>query len=283
MQTTYKEGGAMLQQLEAGVGSAIEMIITFIPTFLAFLAVLIIGYFVAKAIEKAMDAILERVGFDRLVERGGVKRALERSRFDASSLLSRIVFYVVMLFVLQLAFGVWGPNPVTDLLNGVVAYLPNVFAAIIIVVVGAAIAAAVREIVSAATGGLSYGKALATAASIAILVVTGFAALDQLNIAPAIVTGLFYAILATVVGVLVISIGGSGIQPMREYWSRFLGRMDREMPQMQAAARQAPDRTKQRFEERREQAEHEMAGARGGDRGGRGGGRQGGSRTSPNY
>jgi hypothetical protein len=274
----------MLQQIEAGVGSAIEMVMTFIPRFLAFLAVLIIGYFVAKAIEKAMDAILERVGFDRLVERGGVKKALARSKFDASSLLSRVVFYIVMLFVLQLSFGVWGPNPVTDMLNSVVAYLPNVLAALVIVVVGAAIAAAVREIVSAAMGGLAFGKALATAASVAILVVTGFAALDQLNIAPAIVTGLFYAILATFVGILIVSVGGSGIQPMREYWGRFLTRMDREMPQVQAAARQAPDRTRERIHEREEQAKKEFAGTRSGGGGGseREGSQRGGT-ASPNF
>jgi hypothetical protein len=252
----------MLEEIQAGLGSAVTMVITFVPRFIAFLAVLLIGYLVAKAIEKAMDAILERVGFDRLVERGGVKRALARSRYDASSLLSRIVFYVVMLFVLQLSFGVWGPNPVSEMINGVVAYLPNVFAAGLIVVVGAAIAAAVADIISASTGNLSYGKALASAASIAVLVVTGFAALDQLNIAPAIVTGLFYAILAVVVGVLVVSVGGAGIMPLREYWNRALSRVDREAPAMAEAARQAPDATKERAQQRREQAQREMAGAR---------------------
>lgn len=250
----------MLNEIQAALGSAIEMVITFIPRLLAFLAVLLIGYFVAKAIERIMDAVLERVGFDRVVERGGIKKALARSRYDASSLLSRIVFYIVMLFVLQLSFGVWGPNPVSNMLDGVVAYLPNVFAAGLIVVVGAAIAAAVADLVSAATGGLSYGKALATAASVAILVVTGFAALDQLNIAPAIVTGLFYAILAAVVGVLIVSVGGAGVMPLREYWNRFLGRLDAEAPAMAAAARQAPQATRQRVEERREQAQREMAG-----------------------
>jgi hypothetical protein len=137
----------------------------------------------------------------------------------------------------------------------------------VIVVVGAAIAAGVRDVVGAATGGLPYGRALASAASISILVIAGFAALDQLNIAPAIVTGLFYAILAAVVGILVVSVGGAGIQPMRQYWSRFLGRIDQDMPQMQQAAREAPERTRERIEEREAQAKREMASARGGSGG----------------
>lgn len=273
----------MLNQIEAGFGDAINMVITFIPRLIAFLAVLLIGYLVAKAIEKAMDAILERVGFDRLVERGGVKRVLARSRYDASSLLSRIVFYFVMLFVLQLSFGVWGPNPVTSMLDRVIAYLPNIFAAGIIVVVGMAIAAAVADIISAATGGLSYGKALATAASVAVMVVAGFAALDQLNIAPAIVTGMFYAILATVVGVIVVALGGAGIQPLREYWQRALMRVDAEAPRMAAATQGAGEAVKARAQERRTQAQELKQEARGGQ-GGQpqgGTGQQGGQPPQP--
>jgi len=261
----------MINEIQAGLGAALTMVLTFVPKLLAFLAVLLIGYFVAKALEKGTDAILERLGFDRLVERGGVKKALSRSRYDASTLLARIVFYIVMLFVLQLSFGVFGPNPVSAMIDDVVAYLPNVFAAGLIVVVGAAIAAAVADLVSAALGGVSFGKALATAASIAILVVTGFAALDQLNIAPAIVTGLFYAILAVVVGVLVVSVGGAGIQPLREYWSRFLMAADRQAPQLSAAMNNAPQATQQRVQERKQQAQRTMqeagVGAGGGGQG----------------
>ena len=50
----------------------------------------------------------------------------------------------MLLFTLQIAFGVWGPNPVSDLIDAVVAWLPKAFVAIVIVVVAAAIASAVR-------------------------------------------------------------------------------------------------------------------------------------------
>ncbi len=112
-----------------------------------------------------------------------------------------------------MACGLFGPNPVSDLIRGVVAYLPKVAAAILIVVITAAVAAAVKEIIQSALGGLSYGEALAMTASVAILVVGVFAALSQLQIAPAIVNGLFYALLAIVVGSAVVAMGGGGVQP----------------------------------------------------------------------
>lgn len=222
--------------LEGGLERAWTSIITFLPKLGGFLLILLVGYFVAKAIERILDKILERVGFDRLVERGGVKRALDRSKFDASGILARIVFYTIFLFVLQLAFGVFGPNPISDLIEGIIAFLPNLFVAILIVVITAAVATGVRTIVAGTLGGLSYGRMLATLAAAGIWVVGITAALTQINVAEPIVTGLFYALLALIVGVAIVAIGGGGIQPMRERWNRALNRMEREAPQIRAEA-----------------------------------------------
>jgi hypothetical protein len=225
----------------------------FIPKFIGFLVILIIGYIVAKAIAKIVNAVLERVGFDRAVERGGIKQALAKSNYDASTLVSKVVFYTVFLLALQMAFGAFGTNPVSDLLTSVVAYLPKVFAAILIIVVAAAIAAGVKEIVEAAIGGLSYGRALSLAASAAIVTIGLFAALSQLQIAPPIVNGLFYAALAIIVGSAVIAIGGGGITPMRTQWEKALSKIEQEGPQMRQQAQGSGQRIQQRVEERKQQ------------------------------
>jgi hypothetical protein len=238
-----------------GIEDAWSDIATFVPRFIAFLVILLIGYLIAKLIAKAADAVLERVGFDRWVERGGVGRALSGSQYDASDLLSKVIFYALLLIVLQLAFGVFGPNPISDLLEGVIAYLPKVIVAIIIVVIAAAIAAAARELIEAALGGLSYGTLLANVTAIGIITVGVFMALDQLQIAPAIVTGLFYALLAIVVGCTVIAVGGGGIQPMRQRWERAFSRYDMEKPRMQEAMRGSKERIQARARERAAQAQ----------------------------
>ena len=221
-------------QFDQGIEDAWGDIASFVPKLLGFLVILVVGYFVAKAIGKIVDKVLERVGFDGAVERGGVKQALANSKYDASDLVSKVVYWTLFLFVLQLAFGVFGANPVSDLLTGVIAYLPKVFVAIVIVVVASAIAAGVKEVVGNALGGLSYGRTVAAGASVAILVLGVFAALDQLQIAPAIVTGLFYALLAVVVGSAIVAIGGGGIQPMRTRWESALERYDEEKANVRA-------------------------------------------------
>lgn len=249
-----------------GIEDAWAKVTTFVPKFLGFLVILIVGYFVAKAIGKVFDQVLERVGFDRAVERGGIKRALANSDYDASSLVSKVVFYALFLLVLQMAFGVFGPNPVSDLIRGVVAYLPKVAAAIVIVVVASAIAAAAKELIESALGGLSHGKALAGAASVAIVVVGAFAALSQLQIAPAIVNGLFYALLAVVVGSAVVAIGGGGIQPMRARWEQALERYDQEKQAVRGEMQGAGERISGRAQELRSKAQSGSEGPSAGTR-----------------
>jgi Conserved TM helix len=222
-----------------GIEDAWSDVATFVPKLLACLAILLVGWFVAKAIARIANRVLERVGFDRAVERGGIKRALERSEYDASDIIGKVIFYALFLLVLQMAFGVFGDNPVSDLISSVIAYLPKVVAAILIVVIAAAIAAAVKELVATALANLSYGPTVANLASIAIITVGVFAALSQLQIAPAIVNGLFYAVLAVVAGSAIVAIGGGGIQPMRQRWESALRRYDEERPRLQREVRDA--------------------------------------------
>jgi hypothetical protein len=221
---------------EQGLNDAWARIVTFVPKLLGFLAILIIGYFVAKALARIADALLERVGFDRWVERGSLKTALQRSRLDPSDIVGVIVYWTVFLIALQLAFGVFGPNPISDLIQGIIAYLPNVLVAVIILVIAAAIAKVVTEILSATLGAVQGGAWIARGAGLAILVIGVFAALNQLQIAPEIVNGLYYAILAIVVGSAIVAVGGGGIRTMQRYWERTTTNLERTTSEIKQKA-----------------------------------------------
>lgn len=230
----------MTDNLKAAVTDLFRSVASFLPKFVAFLLILLIGYFVAKAIGKAIGKVLERVGFDRAVERGGVKKALANSQYDASDILGKLVHYALLLFVLQLAFGVFGPNPISDLLTGVIAFLPKAIVAIIIIVVAAAIAASVRELISNTLGGLSYGKTLATIAGVFILGLGIIAALNQVGIATTVTTPILIAVLATVGGVLVVGVGGGLVKPMQNRWESYLTSAENEAPKLRRHAQNAP-------------------------------------------
>ena len=222
--------------LGQGVSEAWRAVITFVPKLVGFLLILLIGFFIAKFLAKVVDKVLERVGFDRVVERGGVKRALERSKYDASDVIAKLVYYALLLITLQIAFGVWGPNPVSALLTDIVAWLPRAAVAIIIVVVAAAIAKAVKEIIGSALGGLSYGRVVATTASVFIIGLGVIAALNQIGVATAVTTPVLITVLATIGGIAVIGVGEGLIRPMQQRWERWLTKAEQEIPQARAHA-----------------------------------------------
>lgn len=226
---------------DRGVEDAWARVATFVPKLAAFLLILLVGYFVAKLLGKAIDAVLERVGFDRAVERGGVKKALANSKYDASDIVSKLVFYTLFLFVLQAAFGVFGANPISDLLTGVIAFIPKAIVAIVIVVVASAIAAGVKEIITNTLGGLSYGKLLGTAASVAILFFGVIAALQQIEVATLVTDRVLTAVLFALAGIAIVAVGGGGIQPMRAQWEKALNKVSEETPRIreQVQAQQA--------------------------------------------
>lgn len=124
----------------------------------------------------------------------------------------------------------------------------------LIIVIAGAIAAAVKELIDVALGNLSYGSAIANAASIAILVIGVFAALDQLQIAEDIVNGLFYALLAIIVGTVIVAVGGSGVTALRPYWARALNRADEATSEISDASEGASDCIEAQAQKRAAQA-----------------------------
>ncbi len=208
--------------------NAVQTIIDFVPRLLLFLLILLIGWVIATLLRTALRKVLQRVGFDNAVQRGGIGRALENSKWDASGLLAAVLYYAILLVALQLAFSVFGPNPISDLLGNIVAWLPHLFVAIIIIVIAAAIARVVRDLLAGLLGGLSYGNTLANAASWFIIALGVIAALNQVGVAVTVTVPILVAILAAVVGVIVVGVGGGLIRPMQSRWESWLDRAARE-------------------------------------------------------
>jgi hypothetical protein len=226
-------------------------VLLFLPKALAFVAILVVGWLVAKAVRKLVDKLLERVGFDRAVERGGIKTALARSRYDASDIVAKLAYFAVLLLTLYLAFGIWGPNPISDLIASVIAWLPKAFVAIVIVVVAAAIARAVKDIISSALGGLSYGRILANIASAFILGLGVIAALNQIGVATTVTTPVLVAVLATIGGILIVGVGGGLVRPMQSRWESWLNRAEEESRTIAAHTRA--------YQAERQDAQRQMA------------------------
>jgi hypothetical protein len=213
----------------------LDTVVHAIPKIVVFLVILVVGWLVARLLRRVVDMILRRAHFDRFVERGVVGQALTRSRADATTLIAQIVYYALLLITLQMAFGVFGPNPISVMLNAIVAWLPRAIVAIIIIVIASAIAKVVKDLITGAIGGLSYGRLLASIASVIIVTLGAIAALNQVGIAAGVTQPVLYTVLLTAGAVVAIGAGGGLIKPMQERWERVLSAAERETSTQMAA------------------------------------------------
>jgi Mechanosensitive ion channel, conserved TM helix len=206
-----------------------------IPKIVLFLVILVIGWILSRVVMQAVVMLLKRVHFDRFAERGVVGGALARSHYDASGLIGDVVYYMLLLVTLQFAFGVFGGNPISTMLNAVVGWLPKAIVAIILIVIGSAIAKVVKDLISGALGGLSYGPLVASMASIAIIAMFAIAALTQVGIAAAVTQPILIFVLATIGAILAIGVGGGLVRPMQSRWERMLNAAEQETTRHLAA------------------------------------------------
>lgn len=194
---------------------AMDGIIGFLPNLIGFLVILLVGYIVAKVVQAVLRKILQKVGLDRKLHESDANRYVERVMPGASPAngVARVVFWLIFVFFLFSAIGALGIPALTSFMNQVLAYLPNVIAAILIFVLAAIIAGAVGAGVGKLLGDTPTGKIVATIVPALVMVIAMFMILEQLKIAESIVQIAFAATMgALALGLaLAFGLGGRGV------------------------------------------------------------------------
>ena len=184
-------GTAILNALS----NAVNLIFTFIPRFIGFLIILGAGLIIAMLTSKAIAFLLRRAGFDRIAGRVGLTRLEQRMgvTLDPAGILGRIVYWFILLIFLVPAADALGVPTVSNILNALIAYIPNVFVAILVLFLGTLAATVVADLVRGTVAASNIGSPnlLAGAARFAIIGFATLVALEQLQITPTLINELF--------------------------------------------------------------------------------------------
>jgi Conserved TM helix len=205
-----------------GIEDSWSKIATFVPKLIGFLAVLIIGLIIAKIIRKVVARILHAAKVDQLVEKSGFGRSLKSSGIgSASSLITKIVYFGLVLLVLQMAIGALGQTPISAALASMMAFIPKLIVAIAILFITGIVADKVGDIVRNVSGKQNWGKGATKLAVAAIWMIGGFAALDQIQVAKTVVDTLFRTFVSSLGAIMVIKFGIGGVWAARDrFWPR---------------------------------------------------------------
>jgi hypothetical protein len=209
------------------------------PKFLATLVILIGGWIVAKLLKLAivrgfklikLDVVAEKAGIEAFLKRGGMKKT-------AIEILGTLVYWIALLVFLVMILSLW--NIDIGLQTTLVPFLPKVFAALVIFILGLFIASIVEDIVraTAANAGIRYAYVLSKILKWIMVVFVVMTAIQQLEVETQFLSIGFLIILGSLgLGVaLAIGLGA------REIASTKLGRWVEDMEQEAAIAKDEGD------------------------------------------
>jgi hypothetical protein len=184
---------------------ALSQFFSFLPQLVGAIVILIVGYIVAKILQAVAGRILQGIGFDGWMERAGIKRFFDRAdtRQTPASILGRLVFWFVFIIAIVMATDALGIRQVSAVFSQLIAYIPNIVAAILILILASLLANFVAGLVRGATG----IDVLGTVAQVAIIVYAVFAALTQLGIAVQLTAPTFLIVLGAIALAAAIAFG----------------------------------------------------------------------------
>ena len=194
------------------IQNGLDALLGFVPNLIGFLVILIVGYIVAKIVKRIVAKVFEKLGLDKALHSGSLGEQVEKVSPDASpsKLIGSVAFWLIFIFVLTAAIGALKIPAVTAFMNQVLAYLPNVIAAVVIFVLAGAVAGAVAALVAKTMGDTPTGKIVGTVVPVLVMAIATFMILDQLQIAPAIVTITYAALLGSAALGLALAFGLGG-------------------------------------------------------------------------
>lgn len=164
----------------------VNQLMAFLPTLLGALLILLIGWLIAEAIQRLIVRILKTIGLDKLADqtqlsavfaKGGIKQKL-------SELIGVIVYWLAMLAVVMIVFNALQLTVAAQLLQSVVTFLPNVIAAVFLLILGIFAAAFLATTVrtAASNAGIAQASAIGQLVQIVVVIFAAVAALQQLRI-----------------------------------------------------------------------------------------------------
>jgi hypothetical protein len=189
----------------------LQQLVDFVGRLLLAVIVFIIGYLISIAIGKLIAEVLKSVKFNKLFEKEGWRKALQRANIEVnpSEFIGAIFKWVFVIVFLLVAVSVFGLPAFSIVLTQVLGYLPNVVVAVLVFVVAIVISDIVEKVVRATVERLKvgYGYIASSIVKWAIWIFTFFLILDQLLPASLLIKTLYTSIVYGAVGALALGIG----------------------------------------------------------------------------
>lgn len=189
----------------------LSLIIQFIPNLIVSIAILIIGYVVARILKATAIKILKRLGVDRVSNAIGLNDHIQQAgdQYSAAKLIGSLIFWIVFFVFVVMAADSLGLPQLSQTLDLFIVFIPKLIAAVLIVLLGFAMANIARSFVykTSKSVDIDYAKPLSQATFGIVSVLTISLAFGSMDIDTSLLDTLVSLLVAAVCLGAAISIG----------------------------------------------------------------------------
>lgn len=182
--------------------TVVSQIGQFLINVLLVVIILIIGWIIAKFIKALVTKFLRTIKLDDLSDRIELDNVLAKGgiSYSLAELIGVICYWLALLVTFVVAINAIGLTVAADLLNRIVLYIPNIIAAMFILILGMFVATLLSNIVRTAANnaGLSQAKLLSKAVEVVVIVFAIAITLEQLGIGAKIIELFISIVLASI-------------------------------------------------------------------------------------
>ncbi len=226
---------SLREQLSTIFSNLTATMIDAIPELLAAIVLILLAFIVAAVVERVLRALLVRLRFDTLVRRTGVDHWLHRVgiRQSIDQFIPRVAYFLLLFLFVRTAADVMGLEAISAAIGTVLAYLPNLVAALLILVFGAAASKFIGTAVTnaAMAANVESARLLGRVVGGVTLFVLSVMALGQLRVDTEMIRLFSTAILAGVVLAFGLSFGLGTREATRNIIAGFYARKTLRMGQ----------------------------------------------------
>lgn len=223
-----------------GLTAGLDRFANGIPTVLGAILILVIGWIIAGILANIIAKLARVAHVDTLADHSKVNDFLSRSgtRMKASDILGEVVKWVVRLVFVEMAAEQVGLTQVTTLINQILAYIPNILVALLLLGVGLFLGNLLAGIVrgSASEAGMSNSSLLGKLASGGVMAFAIIAAVNELGIAAVVVNTLYIGLVGAISLALGLAFGLGGRETAAKLTEQWVGQAQETASKVQATA-----------------------------------------------
>lgn len=192
-------------------GQILTGVLVFLPTLLGAIIVFLIGLVLANWAKQLLVKLINITKLSEVIANPAIKEFLKNAQVNQKieEVLGEVVRWLIIALFFTTSMNMLGLTTVTLFLNTIFSYIPNLLAAVFILLIGVILAGTLEKVVKGSLGSVdvSLSRFMGKVVSYSVMIISVLIAISQMGIAQSFIEVIFTGFIATITIALGLGFG----------------------------------------------------------------------------